>query len=88
MTNTVDIDIDIDNEYGIFTNELTMPPNRGAVSTVSVQLLDSSGRAQRQVNAWPGGHAHRLNVPPPVYRSPKGFGQGQFIGAAQFHKSR
>lgn len=39
LTNTVDID----NEYGIFTNELTMPPNRGAVSTVSVQLLDSSG---------------------------------------------
>ncbi|PHS00333.1 MAG: hypothetical protein COA80_02905, partial [Leeuwenhoekiella sp.] len=35
--------IDIDEEYGIFTNELTMPPNRGAVSNVSVELLDSSG---------------------------------------------
>ena len=35
--------IDIDDEYGIFTNELTMPTNRGAVSKVSVELLDSSG---------------------------------------------
>ncbi|WP_416398400.1 LamG domain-containing protein [Allohahella sp. A8] len=33
----------IDQTYGIFANEITLPPNRGAVSNVSVELLDAGG---------------------------------------------
>ncbi|WP_416398403.1 hypothetical protein [Allohahella sp. A8] len=33
----------IDHTYGIFANEITLPPNRGAISNVSVELLDAGG---------------------------------------------
>lgn len=39
---TLETAISVDDQYGIFTNELTLPPLRGTVSNVSVQLLDSA----------------------------------------------
>ncbi|PAV24775.1 hypothetical protein CF392_14320, partial [Tamilnaduibacter salinus] len=38
---SLETEIDVDNDYGIVTNELTLPPHRGVVSNVSVELLDA-----------------------------------------------